>query len=251
MSVSNLIHSIKVGLRSKLFVCAVIIVAGYSYCYAGNPLLVFISISILFVSAEAMVLLWGPLFLGSMIESFKIIFSTRKSILWTEHLKFKKLAEQMGVKLHRKHPFGIIEGINNAYSNNLTQQVIFGKDLLQKLGNSESLALAAHEFTHLKQNHYGKTLMWSLVIVSLVSSSLSIAAPPDIILYLICAAALIITLVFISWRNEYAADAGAAKQVGLKPTISLLQKLAPPEQWQRESETHPSIHNRISRLKKM
>ena len=253
MLISRLLKSIKVGLRSKLFVCAATILAGYSYCYAGNPLFKLVAIVILFISAEAMILLWGSFFLGNLIENMKTIFKAGKSISWIEIPEFKELAKQMGVKLHQKRPFGIKQGLNNAYAIPLPlfRQIIFGEDLIQRLGTLERLALASHELTHLKQDHYGKTLMWSILIILLVAISLSFAPAPTIVKNVTCVAAFLITFVFVSHQNEYAADAGASAQVGKEPTISLLQNIVPAEKWRSESETHPSIQDRISKLQKM
>lgn len=251
MSISNLIKSIKIGLRSKLFVCALTIIAGYSYCFIDNPLARLLSILVFAVSAEAMIVLWGNFFFGNLFEGLKMLFKSENSVSWVDIPEFKKLAKQMGIQLHKKQPFGIKKGLNNAYASYLTNQIILGEELLKKLRKKERLALASHEFTHLKGNHPIKMFYGLLIVFLLTSLSLSLATPPTIVSNLIYAAIFVITFVFISRLTEYTADAGAAKQIGKEPTISLLRKLVPSEQWDRESETHPSIRDRISKLQKM
>ncbi|MFC1987118.1 M48 family metalloprotease [Chloroflexota bacterium] len=247
----RLLKPIKAGLRSKLFICIATILAGYSYCYVDDPLFRLLSILALFVLSEAMVLLWAPFFLGNFFESLKMTFRKNKSISWVSIPTFEELANKMELKLHTKKPFGLQENMNNAYTIPLTRQIIFGNRLMQKLSDSERLALASHEFTHLKQDHSTKMVLWIMFVFLLVSISLSFATTPAIVKNLIYAAAFLITFVYVSHHNEYAADAGAAVIAGKESTISLLQSLTPPEQWNHESETHPTIFDRVSKLHKM
>lgn len=255
MSISGLIKSIRVGLRSKLFICLFTFVSGYSYCYLDgyvtNPLFKFVSICIFFMASLVMVFVLSNYFFGNMIETIKSLFNVRGKISWVNIPEFTELAERMGVKLHKERPFGIKKGLNNAFTNLLTNQIIFGQDLISKLNKRECLALACHELTHLKENHFMRIFSSLLIVSLLISISLSVTAPPQIIINLICLSAMFITFVFTSWQNELAADARAGKQIGKKPTISLLQKLVSPTKWQYESETHPSIRERISKLQKM
>ena len=243
--------TLKVGLRSKLFIYGVTLLAGYSYWYVDSPILKLAAILVFFVSAGAMVWQCVNFFGRSMVPIIKITYAGRKAVSWVEIPEFRELARQMRVRLHRKRPFGIKKGLNNAYANYLTGQIVFGDDLLQRLGRQECLALAAHELTHLKQNHWVRMFQLLVIVGLIVSLSLSLASGPAIVSNLICAAALMITFVFVNWRNEFAADRGAGIRIGKAATISLLQSIVPANQWQRESETHPSLSDRISKLQKM
>lgn len=255
MSISGLIKSIKVGLRSRLFVCLVTIISGYLYCYLDkyvtNPIFELASILVFLLAALVMVFLLSNYFFSNMIENIKLLSNLKREISWVNIPEFTKLAEQMRVKLHKDRPFGMKKGANNAYTNCFTNQIIFGEKLISRLYNKEGLALACHELTHLKENHFIKAFYSLLIMSLLVSISLSKLAPPDIISNPIYVAAFFITFVFISWQSELAADLRSAKQIGKKPMISLLKKIAPREQWQHESETHPSIRERIYKLEKM
>ena len=57
-----------------------------------------------------------------------------------------------------------------------------------------------------------------------------------------------VTFVYASWENEFSADAGAAKVVGNETVVSLLRELVPAEKQAQESEMHPSVRERVSRL---
>ena len=242
---------IKVGLRSRLLICGITLIAGYSYWYAGDPVLKLIASLVFFVSAGVMVWQFVHYFGKHIVNIVKIMCMGRKAVSWVEISEFNELAKRMGVKLHRKRPFGIRKGLNNAYANCLTGQIIFGEDLLQRLGSQERLALAAHELTHLKQNHWVRMFQLLLIVGLIVTLSLSLTSGPAIVSNLTCAAAQMITFVFVSWWNEFAADKGAGLQAGQAATISLLQGIVPASQWRRETETHPSITGRVSRLQKM
>lgn len=242
---------VKLGLRSKLIICGVTLLAGYCYWYIGSPILKLVAILVFVVSAEVMVWQWVSLVRRNIVNTLKMTFAGRKAVSWVEISEFRELAKQMGVRLHRKRPFGVKKGLNSAYANHLTKQIVFGEDLLQRLGMKECLALVAHELTHLKQNHWATTFRWLVVAGLIVSSSLSLAAGPAIVSSLICVAAMMIAFVFVNWGNEFAADRGAGIQIGKVATISLLQSVVPASQWQHESETHPSIRSRISKLQKV
>lgn len=250
-SIDGLLRPIKVGLRSRLFICGVTVLAAYAYCYMGSPIIRLASILVFFVSAEVMVWQWGNFFMRNAVESFKMRFFSKGAISWRDIPEFTELAERMGVRLHRARPFGVMKGLNNAFANPITRQVVFGGQLLQRLQSQERLALGAHEFTHIKEQHFLKMLPWLFVGPMLVGLSLSLTPSPAIIVNLACFAIFVVIFVFASWRNEFAADAGAASQAGQEAAILLLQKLANPDDWERESETHPAIRERICRLGKM
>lgn len=249
MLINVLIRSIKVGLRSRIAVCGITLLAGYCYWYGGNPLVRLTAIMVFVVSVEIMIFLWGSSFAEDLSVSLKMLFTRKKGIHWKDMPEFKKIAEKMGVKLHNKHPFGIMKGLNNAYSIPLTKQIIFGDVLLKKLGKQERLALAAHELTHIKQEHSFRHFPAFVLVVSVISLSLSLSPGPSIVSNLISVAALIIAFVFVNWKSEFDADSGAAIQVGARATTSLLDCIGSTGKKTQESETHPSINSRISRIR--
>jgi len=253
LQITGLLKPIKAGLRSKLFICGVALITGWSYWYIGIPIIKLIALLVFFVAVEIMVWQWGNFFSKTLIETMRVTIR-RKDISWNSPYitkDFYKLAEQIGVKLNEKRPFGVIKGLKNAYSNHLTNQIYFGENLLEVLDNEEQLALAAHELTHIKHNHWFRLSLFSMITCAFISCSLSFSTGPAIVSNLIIFSALVITFVFVSWRNEYDADRSAATNVSKKATISLLRRIVSKKQWHVESETHPSINDRILKLKRM
>ncbi len=176
----------------------------------------------------------------------------RKSISWdVEFPELKELAKRMRIRLHKKRPFGVEKGLDNAHIPHFSKQIIFGEKLLQRLENSEFLALAAHELTHLKQHHNCKKLLWIIILCAPISLLLSRTTTPDCIQGLIVIALLMITLIVGSRRYEYKADAGAVLHAGREPTLSLIRKTANSyEKWYRNVALHPSASQRIRKIEK-
>jgi len=246
MKIAEVLKPISIGLRSKLFVCAVTICAGYAYGYLEAPIPRFVSLCIFFISAEAMVWLWGNFFGQSVLESLKMMLTTRKMVIWVDNSAFRQLAERMGIRLHKTRPFGVRRELDNAYANPITRQVVLGEKLLGRLTSDEALALLGHELTHIIQNHFLR--MMGASVLALVATML-LPIDSDMMRLLIGGAVFMIAFVFVNWGREYAADANAAKYTSAQATISLIEKLVPTDRRSRESEPHPSIDRRISKLK--
>lgn len=253
MYMTVLLKPIKTGIRSKLFICGVVLIAGWSYWYISTPLIKLLAIFLFIVTIEIMLWQWINFFGDTIIQNMKFTFK-KSDVSWNSRYitpQYSKLAERIGVKLNKKRPFGVIKGLNNAYSNSLKNQVMLGEDLLKNLDKKQRLALVAHELTHLKQNHGSRFTIFSIIIAMLASISLSFSTGPAIISNLMIFATLIIAFVFISWKNEFDADKGAAYYVNRESTISLLRNISPRSGWNEESETHPSINSRVSKLKRL
>jgi len=196
-----------------------------------------------------MIFLWGTTFAERLMTPF-----TKKDVIsWQEIpilTKFRALAEIEGVKLNKKKPFGVRRNFDNAYANPLTMQIVVGDKLLKRLDEGPLTALIGHEITHFKRQHPIKMVFWSLTVPTLLTLPLLQPGTPRIIHDVALWAMFLIVFLFISWHNEYEADTGGARIAGTKNMISLLRKIVPRGQWRHESETHPSIHSRILKLKK-
>lgn len=249
MLIRQMIHAIKVGIRSRLLICLLVVIAAYCFGLSHNPYMRLISISGVLVTSEIMIILWGTSF-GKMLE---VSFVKKGSISWQdipELTRFKDLAESQGVKLNRTRPFGVRKDFDNAYANPITRQIVVGDLLLKKFNDGPLTALLGHEITHIKQNHYIKMLLWTLIVPTATAIPLLFIRVPSILFDLVFYATFFIVFLFISWHNEYAADSGAAEIAGVANTITLLKKIAPKQRHWSESETHPSIHSRILKLRK-
>jgi Zn-dependent protease with chaperone function len=173
------------------------------------------------------------------------------TISWQEipvFTKFAEMANGQGVKLNKAKPFGIRKNYNNAYANPVTGQIVIGDRLLQ-LEEGPLTALIGHEITHIKRKHNIRMLFWTILTSTMVTLPLMIVGTSGIIYELVFYATFFITFLFISWHNEYDADAGAAKIAGTENVIRLLRIIVPKKQWRSESETHPSVHSRILKLR--
>ncbi len=201
------------------------------------------------VTSEMMIMLWGSAFAEMMIMPLV----KKGSISWQQipvFTEFGALAETEGVKLHKSKPFGLRKNFDNAYANPLTRQIVVGDKLLRRLGDGAITALVGHEITHLKRHHHIKMLLWTMGLPTLLTLPLVKVGTPGIVHDIVFYALFFMVFLFVSWHNEYDADAGAARIAGPKNTISLLKKIAPKAQWRHESETHPSVRSRILKLRK-
>lgn len=249
MSLKQLLRAIRVGIRSRLLVCVLVVVTGYFYCFSNDPFVRLVCIIGVVFASEAMILLWGTAF----AEMLMIPFARKQSISWKEipvFTKFRALAETEGIRLHKTKPFGLRKNFNNAYANPLTMQIVVGDKLLQRLNDGALTALVGHEITHIKRHHHIKMLLWTMLVPAVLALPLMRLGTPRIVHDVVLYAMFFIAFLFVCWHNEYDADAGAARIAGTKNMISVLKKIVPKGQWRHESETHPSVRSRILKLKK-
>jgi Zn-dependent protease with chaperone function len=258
MAIGEFGHRFRGWLRGKIYICAVIvcsvtILLGYLYSYVGGTDLKQVSIVVLYISAGILALLWGNLLVGNIVGVARIFVVGRKTVSWVEIPEFTQLAREMKVKLHKKRPFGVMQGFTGTGCFPITKQIVFAADLLDTLGDQERLALATHELTHLKGHRFAKQLTISCALAILVA--LTVTEGPyveghDIVATLPGIATGLTAFALIGQKNEYAGDAAAAAKTSNKVAISLLERLAPPDEWAHESQLHPSIEKRIARLSK-
>ncbi len=249
MKIQQLIRAIKVGIRSRLLICLLVVATGYCFTLSHSPIVRLASIIGVLLTSEAMIMLWVP----SFARLITLPWGKKNLISWEDcqiFKDFRAIAKEQNIRLNKKRPFGIRRNFDNAYANPLTGQIIIGDKLLKKLGDELSTSLIGHELTHIKRNHHLKMMVGTMFVPAIIAIPLRIFGTPDIVYQLVLYAGFFIMFLLISWHNEYDADYGAAKISGTRNTIIMLRKLVPRRQWRNESETHPSINSRILKLKK-
>lgn len=249
MSIDRFLRPIKVGLKSRWFMCLTTVVTGYLLYLPVNPYLKLFSVLGFVIGTQLTITFWGNFFLGNFLQSF----AQRKHVSWDDLAMseaLKKLATEQGITLHKRRPLGIRRDFDNAFALPWTRQIIVGDALLKRLSSSELLALFGHELTHLKQNHGTKLMWYALYMPMVVTWPLTLLGAPHVVSYVVTFAAFCIIFSMVSRRNERLADEGASVIAGPEAVISLLKHIVPQNRWRGESETHPSILRRIVRLRK-
>ena len=169
------------------------------------------------------------------------------------------LAQKAGTKLRQLYLIPTEKmRMANAFAH-FRQNIYLTDYLLKHLSRREVDAVVGHELAHLQQKHLGKRIQ--LVAACMAAGGLagyfagekvSTRFPAGPLLFAI----VLLVVLFLTRRNEYAADAGSAKLTGdAEAMITGLAKLSRlntmPMRWGRIEEkmlTHPSLERRILRL---
>lgn len=131
-------------------------------------------------------------------------------------------------------------------------KIILGQIVADEFDRQARKGILAHELAHLKVKHPVKNatvLFLTFILVVFLSSLLHL---PGLVNLLLVFSTYGLILPMVSWRFEYEADAIAATFVGSNPVIRGLRKLAEAKHAdvRRDTYSHPSISNRISKLQK-
>lgn len=190
----------------------------------------------------------GYFFIKFFVKLFMIKFRAAKSgsSIAIKAPEFKKLAEEMNVKLNKNRPFVLQKKLDNAYFDLLNKRVVFGDIFFNRLTSPERLATLSHEFTHEKNWHFLKT--FALLAFIFILTALTMRREPDLIWFITWIALALAIFPHMNRKFEYEADAEAARRTSVEATISSLKKVRKEEQWDRESVTHPSINKRIQNI---
>lgn len=146
----------------------------------------------------------------------------------------------------------------NAFAH-VAQNVLLTDYLVKNLSKAEVDAVVGHELAHLQNKHLGRRMIVIFIAIivfafcgGLLEYWLPTRLPNGPIFYTL----LLLTLFFISRRNEFAADAGSVKLTGnAEAMMTALARLTHlntmPLEWSKVDEkllTHPSTLRRIRRL---
>jgi len=161
------------------------------------------------------------------------------------------LAKMMGVRLKGEDILKVAPQWVNA-GTTIDGKIILGQTVADEFDKETRKGILAHELAHLKAKHSMKnaTLVFLTSIPVLVL--IALLHLPGLVNLLLVFSAYGLLLPTVSWRFEYEADAIAATFVGSNPVIKGLRKLAEAKHAdvRRDTYSHPSISNRISKLQK-
>lgn len=237
-------HAVKVGFKSTRVLHLAVIGTGTMFAIGSDPWTRLFSILAFTLVAP----LTAGITAGRQADALLTAFG-RGRIEWKPMPELQMLAQDMGVKLNDKKPFGVTDRNVYAYSNMLTSRVIFERAFIERLSPDMLKSTAAHEFTHIKEGHSNKVLVIAMPIV-MALAILTFNAPPVVTL-VVSISAIFLLVAIVSRRNEYKADLGAAKAAGIMPMIETLTLIGKEKGMDRDSDTHPSPRKRIQRLMKL
>lgn len=131
--------------------------------------------------------------------------------------------------------------------------------LIQNLSKAEVDAVVGHEVAHLEKKHASRRMTFifvGIIAAAFASGFLEYWIPQSVPKGPIFYGAVLLTLLIVSRRNEFAADAGSAKFTGnAEAMITALARITRlntmPLHWSKLDEkmlTHPSTLRRIKRL---
>jgi len=230
-----------VGLRARVGFRIAAVVSCYGVAYApGIPLR---------VAALFAAMVFGyVMFLsdyGVFTRPLLLRWRLRGKVSWAEPPDFLvRLANEMGVKLNKKRPFGVTVVPVGAVANMSTRRLVVSRDVLA-LPPAERDSVLAHELAHLRPNQ-ARLLLLALYAAMLVPAT--IGNVPQIIQIIGTTGLLLLVLTFVSWRLEYDADKVASKYTSGEALASALGRLVKPGRHDEASDTHPSVNSRVARL---
>jgi Zn-dependent protease with chaperone function len=181
--------------------------------------------------------------------------------VWQE---VKEMMEKMGIK-HSGDVFITDNPAvrNNAFVNLYTKRITISESWVSKhIHRTEALATIGHELGHLKRQ---KRFVGEMVAVmlgaigfvflfSIVALSFGLPVIP-IFVQITTITLMFLLLSLVLWRNEYAADMEGAKATSPEAMISVLEVIQGNKRKANKkdygSETHPPLHSRIERLKRL
>ena len=149
----------------------------------------------------------------------------------------------------------------NAFAH-VAHNVLLTDYLVKNMSKAEVDAVVGHEIAHLQNKHIGRRMTVTFIAVlafafgaGFLEYWLPRGLPNGPIFYAI----VLVALLFVSRRNEFAADAGSVKLTGnaeaMMTALARLTRLnTVPMQWGKLDEkllTHPSTLRRIKRLAKL
>jgi len=186
------------------------------------------------------------------LREIMIVFGARRTYSFSLVEELSNLAKMMGIHLDGEDVLKVAPQWINAGAT-IDGKIILGQIVADEFDREARKGVLAHELAHLRAKHSMKNvtvLFLTFIPVLFLISVLHLPGPVNLLLVF---SAYGLILPMVSWHSEYEADAIAATFVGINPVIRGLRKLAEVKQTDisRDTYSHPSISNRISRLQKV
>lgn len=162
------------------------------------------------------------------------------------------LAKRMGVCLKEEDILEVAPEWINAGAT-IDGRIILGQTIADEFDKEARKGILAHELAHLRAKHPTKRAIVLFLMSIPVLLFITFLHLPNLVNLLLLFSAYGLIVPMVSWRFEYDADAIATTFVGIEPVIKGLRKIAEVKHAdvRRDTYSHPSISNRISRLQKI
>ena len=186
------------------------------------------------------------------LREIMIVFGARRIYSFALVEELSNLAKMMGIRLEGEDILKVAPQWVNAGAT-IDGKVILGQIVADEFDREARKGVLAHELAHIRAKHSIKNATVFFLTSILVLLLISALHLPSLVNLLLVFSTYGLILPMVSWRFEYEADAIAATFVGINPVIKGLRKLAEAKHAdvRRDTYSHPSISNRISRLQKM
>ena len=252
---NQLRHFIKLSFNRRFLVSGVLFVSFSLFGSFPNLWGRFLALAV-FTSCSA---LFVPFYFKESIHNFRQLWAFLTRTKLPIPTKFSELASRMHTKIRS---FGIVEGRTAFVA---FGSLVLGKDLIRDVSPKELLAVVAHELGHIKGRHGLKRNLsfiplmvfalysWSKLNSPIFYSEAFTMVMLSAMMLVALLAYMTVMMVPINWNLEYRADETAAKFAEKENIESALLKMAKAEKrdLEAQSETHPSIKERINRLEKL
>lgn len=185
------------------------------------------------------------------LQEIMTIFEAKRTYSFALAEELSNLAKMMGVRLEGEDILKEAPQWVNAGATS-DGKIILGQIVAYEFDREARRGILAHELAHLKAKHSIKSATVVFLTSIPVLVFISLLHLPSLVNLLLVFSAYGLILPTVSWRFEYEADAIAATFVGSNPVIKGLRKLAEAKHAdvRRDTYSHPSISNRISKLQK-
>jgi Zn-dependent protease with chaperone function len=186
------------------------------------------------------------------LQEIVILFRARRTYSFALVEELSNLAKMMGVSLQGEDILKVAPQWINAGATT-DGKIILGQIVADEFDREARRGIFAHELAHVKAKHPMRRLAVLILISIPVLLFISLLHLPGIVNLLLAFSAYGLIIPTVSWYFEYEADAIAATWVGIQPVIKGLRSLAEVKHTNvmRDTYSHPSISNRISRLQKV